>query len=127
MSHDNALFYIPDSTQQFGYGIDPARRLSRRQQAMVMTRLREWGANRLHREPPAPSLVELRWSDDLKYLYLQKTSGLLSWGFDSMWGEHHPIHEGENFAIFTDDNPAAHVILRAIEEVSDPLYRRESL
>ena len=125
--NDAVLHYIPYGTQQFGYGIDPVRRLSKLQQGMVMTRLREWARPRLHYEPPTPSLVELRWSDDLSHLYVQKTSGLLSWGFDSMWVEHHPIREGENFAIFTAKNPAAHVILRAIAEASDPLYRRESL
>lgn len=128
MNSDSVLHYVPQGTQQFGYGIDPVRRLSKIQQGMVMTRLREWATPRLHRDDlPTPSLVELRWSDDLNYLYVQKTSGLLSWGFDSMWVEHAPIREGENFAIFTAKNPAAHVILRAIAEASDPLYRRESL
>lgn len=112
------LDYVPAGTQQFGYGIDPARRLTPKQQSKVLTRLRHWAAGRIPDTTPEPSLMELRWSDDLTHLYLQKTSGLLSWGFCTMFAGHGPIRDGENFAIYDHHNPAAHVLLSAIEEVT---------
>lgn len=117
MSRDDVLKYIPSGTQVFGYGVDPGRVLTKKERGMVLTRLREWAEGKVDPGTPTPSLVELRWSDDLGYLYVDKTSGLLEWGFDSVFPEHAPVHEGEHFAIYPASNPAAHCLLTAIEEV----------
>jgi hypothetical protein len=66
---------------------------------------------------PDPSLGEVRWSTDYGYVYVQKTSGLIECGFESVFREHDPVAEDKNWAIYDNQNPAARSLLGAIGAV----------
>lgn len=118
------LDYVPAGTQQFGYGIDPARVLTTKERGIVKTRFLALAADKVPKPATLPNLAEVRWSDDLKAIYIPKESGLMELGFVSMYPEHEPIREGRHYAIFLDSNPAAHALLEAIEYAVKPWQER---
>lgn len=69
----------------------------------------------MRKPKPEPSLAELRWSDDERYLYVQAESGLLECGLQE-GGE--PVLAGERARVYdVRTNPAAASLMGAISEV----------
>lgn len=98
--------------------IDMARTLdTKRDRSRVEARLRAWAKQHSMVNMPNPNLIEARWSDDFKFLYINKECGLPAF-FDSMFREHQPVAEDQHWAIYDDKNPAAFVVLEAIKEVT---------
>lgn len=84
----------------------------------VMSRFLTWAKEKGYDQLPAPSVLELRWSDDFTRLWVSKTSGLIEHGFGSLFPEHEALADNEHFAIYTDSNPAARVLLAAIKDAT---------
>lgn len=97
------------------YGIDPGRTLTDKQQLKVRARFLRAQMRPAH--VPEPSLAEVRWSPDYGHIYVQKTSGLIDCGFESMFDDHLPLAEDRNWAIYDNHNPAARSLLGAIGAV----------
>lgn len=92
--------------------------LGKRDQGRVLGRFMTWAREKGYDNLPTPSVFELRWSDDFTQLYVSKLSGLIEHGFDTMYPEHYPIIDNEKWAVYTDKNPAANVLLSAIRDVT---------
>lgn len=84
----------------------------------VLGRFLTWAKDKGYDQHPEPSVIELRWSDDFTRLWVSKTSGLIEHGFASLFPEHEPLADNEHFAIYTNDNPAARILLAAIRDVT---------
>ena len=97
------------------YNIDPGRTLTEKQQRKVRARFLRASMRPAH--APEPSLAEVRWSPDYAFVYVQKTSGLIACGFDSLFTVHRPRAEDQNWAIYDNNNPAARSLLGAIGAV----------
>lgn len=97
------------------YNIDPGRTLTEKQQRKVRSRFLRAQMRPAH--VPEPSLAEVRWSEHYGYVYVQKTSGLIACGFESMFPDHKPVAEDQNWAIYANHNPAARSLLGAIGAV----------
>lgn len=105
------------------HGINPGRILTTKDRNRVRSRFMAWAskASPQGQSPqrlPTPDFTELRWDDDFTVLYVAKPSGLMEFGFRSMFREHLPIDEDQNWAIFDRENPAARAMLNAIREVT---------
>lgn len=77
-----------------------------------------WMAPAFYRVKPAPSLIEVRWSDDYRLLYVPIESGLLSCGFLDPT-QPPPVEEGSHHYVFSRANMPARSLLEAIKEVVD--------
>lgn len=99
--------------------IDMLRTLStKRDRNRVLGRFLTWAKEHGYGHLPEPSVIELRWNDEFTLLWVSKTSGLIEHGFDTQFPEHGPVIENENWAIYTDENPAARMLLAAISDVT---------
>lgn len=96
--------------------IDMARTLSTRDRNRVLTRFLTWAEGRGFENLPIPSLIELRWNDEFTQLYVGKTSGLLSYGFETLYPEHKPVIDNEKWSVYDSTNPAAAELLDAIRD-----------
>lgn len=101
------------------HGIDMGRTLNTTMERVrVLNRFLGWADEHGYRPRVTPSVVELRWNDDFTRLWVDKTSGLIEQGFESLYHEHGPLVDEQNFAIYTDANPAARTLLEAIKHVT---------
>lgn len=105
-------------TERTPFGIQPDRTLSTQEARTVRRKFVAWYIQRVPRDMIGLHFGELRWSDDYRYLWVNRASGLLACGFDSLYPEHRPLAESESWAIYSSDNPAAHALLVAIEEAT---------
>lgn len=107
------------------FGIDPLRLLG---DDAGKVRARFMRASMRPAHCPEPSLLEVRWSDDYRYVFIHKASGLMACGFDGLlFTDHKPVAEDKNWAIFSDTTPAARSLLGAIQAVREgsPFATRE--
>lgn len=103
--------------------IEPGRILTTRDRNRVRTRFMAWASKAVPQGQsaerlPTPDFTELRWDNDFTRIYISKPSGLLEFGFRTLYREHLPLDEDRNWAIYDRENPAARVLLDAIREVT---------
>lgn len=91
---------------------------TKRDQGRVLSRFLTWANEHGYGHLPTPSVLELRWDDGFTKLWVNKMSGLVEHGFVTAYDEHKPLVENEHWAIYPDANPAAHVLLSAIRDVT---------
>lgn len=97
--------------------IDMARTLTfKRDRQRVLGKFLTWAKSRGFDTLPHPDVSELRWNDSYTLLWVSKLSPLIEHGFETLYPEHKPLIDSEKWAIYSDVNPAASVLLNAIRE-----------
>lgn len=101
------------AADRFGRGIERDRTLSPRDMGRVRAHFMWWAnTHRLPSPQPPPNFDEVRWSNDFRYVYVSKLSGL-----DRVLQPATPVNEGHAWAIYDRTSDAAAKLLDVIHEV----------
>lgn len=105
---------MPTPDPRFGL-TNPHRTLSPRQVGRVRAHFMWWAnTHRLRSPQPPPTFDEVRWSDDFKFLYVSKLSGL-----DAMLNPATPTIDAITHAVYRrDGSDAVAKLLDIIHEVA---------